>query len=90
MSRTPRPTETEPGKSAIRTEDGWICRSCGFGVFEGCGCDHGEWLCGDCGEYTYPFHYEKRDGCGWCGSSDVEHASSQRGCSEKRKKEDTQ
>lgn len=56
---------------ADRTEDGWICKSCNAGIFSGCGCDHGEWHCEDCGEYTYPFHNSRDDGCIHCGSNNL-------------------
>ena len=68
--------ENTPGRTAVRTDDGWYCRRCGRDVFEGCECDHGEWQCGECGEWTYPFHYEKSDGCQWCGSDNVADANS--------------
>ena len=66
---------------ADQTEDGWICRTCHRGVFEGCECDHGERLCGDCGEWTYPQHYEMADGCSHCGADwNVSDTDSKRGC----------
>jgi len=58
----------EEGTSAVRTDDGWFCRTCGVAIGNGCGCPHGEWQCVDCGEWTYPFHYEHADGCQFCGS----------------------
>ena len=67
-------------KTAFKEEDeGWICTKCKNPVFEGCGCDHGEWECGDCGEYTYPFYYDFDDGCSHCGSGNVTYAFSERG-----------
>lgn len=67
--------------TADQTEDGRICRTCHRGVFEGCECDHGERLCGDCGEWTYPEHYEMADGCAHCGADwNVPDTDSERGC----------
>jgi len=57
--------------SAIRSEDGWTCVSCGLGVFDGCDHDHGELWCFNCGEWTYPFHYSPSDGCSHCGTDGV-------------------
>lgn len=54
--------------TARRTEDGWRCLSCGEDIFAGCGCDHGESRCHHCGEWTYPFHWEPKDGCSMCGA----------------------
>ena len=62
--------------TAIRTEEGWECTSCGLEIFNGCRHDHGEWECIDCGEWTYPFYYEPEDGCQHCGSSNIRHAAS--------------
>jgi len=83
-------SESKPqGQTASRTEDGYICLSCGSEIFSGCGCDHGEWVCNRCGEYTYPFHYDiKEDGCVHCGSNDVSYAFSERGCSRDSKRQD--
>lgn len=70
------------GQTAKRTEDGYICLSCGAEIFSGCECDHGEWVCNQCGEYTYPFHYDRnQDACVHCGSDDVSDAFGKRGCS---------
>ena len=66
---------------ADQTEDGWICRTCDRGVFEGCECDHGERLCGHCGEWTYPQYYSLADGCSHCGEDwHVPHTHGERGC----------
>lgn len=54
--------------NATRTEDGWVCTQCGIGVFDGCGCNHGEWQCQKCREWTYPFYYDRKDGCQHCGA----------------------
>jgi len=72
--------EFAPGQTAERTENGWFCKWCGGEVMSECECDHAEWQCTDCGEWTYPFHYEKRDGCAHCGSRDVVDSIGQRGC----------
>jgi DNA (cytosine-5)-methyltransferase 1 len=70
------------GQTAKRTEDGYICLSCGAEIFSGCECDHGEWVCNQCGNYTYPFHYDRnQDACVHCGSDDVSDAFGKRGCS---------
>ena len=66
--------------TAEQTESGWICKSCKQDVFSGCGCDHGEWECLDCGEWSYPFHYDKRDGCSFCSSQNVVDSFGKRGC----------
>ncbi len=65
--------EKETGKAtAKRNDDGiWLCNQCGLDVFNGCTCYFGEWKCNDCGEWTYPFHYEIEDGCQHCGGSNV-------------------
>ena len=65
-----KPAEQDAGSegSAWRTEDDWVCNSCGEGVFTGCECDHSESQCPSCGEWTYPFVYEPySDGCSQCG-----------------------
>lgn len=65
-----KPAEQDSGGegTAWRTQDGWVCKSCGEGVFEGCECDHAESQCPSCGEWTYPFVYEPHsDGCSQCG-----------------------
>lgn len=71
------------GQTACRTDDGYICLSCGAEIFSGCECDHGEWECDECGEYTYPFHYDRDEGCLHCGSNNVSDAFSKRGRSGK-------
>ena len=54
---------------AERRDGDWYCNSCGLLIFGGCGCDHGEMQCKECGEWTYPFYYElPEDGCQHCGS----------------------
>lgn len=57
--------------TARRIPGGWICNTCDLDVFSGCLHYHGEWQCRSCGEWTYPFWYEHREGCQWCGSRDV-------------------
>lgn len=74
MTDTGTIPESSGKATAHPSECGWICNLCGNGVFEGCGCDHGEWECMECGEWTYPFYYEKDDGCQYCGSNDVRQA----------------
>jgi len=61
---------------AIRTDEGWECGSCRQDVFNGCPHYFGEWECEDCGEWTYPFYYEFKDGCQHCGGAKVRHAAS--------------
>jgi len=63
------------------SEDGWQCDTCNREVFNGCECDHGERLCSECGEWTYPLYYEMADGCSHCGADwDVPHTHGERGC----------
>ena len=46
-----------------------------------CSCKHGEMLCRDCDEWTYPFFYDiPADGCQWCGSSRLVHSVYERRC----------
>ena len=66
------------GEMAERTDDGWYCLRCGLAIFGGCGCDHGEWQCDECGEWTYPFYYDRSDGCSHCGHEIVADTVSQR------------
>jgi len=54
-------------------ESGIICQACGFDVMVGCMHYHGEWVCNDCGEWTYPFFYDFSGGCEWCGSDNVRY-----------------
>jgi len=72
--------EFNPGSTAIQTDDGWKCKWCKRGVMSGCECDHGEWECNECEEWTYPFYYDEWDGCSHCGSEDVANTSGKRGC----------
>ena len=67
------------GETAERLGGELICRSCRLDVFNGCACYHGEWLCRDCHEWTYPFHYDFEDGCQTCGSKDVVRPGSKKG-----------
>ena len=67
-----------PDPSAIQGENGWECVQCGEPIFGGCRHSHGEWKCGDCGEWTYPFHYDHADGCQSCGSTNVSNPYVQR------------
>ena len=71
-------------KTARRTPDGWICARCGQEIFSGCGCDHGEWQCGECGEWTYPFYYSTEEGCQHCGAGaencELANPERKRGC----------
>ena len=54
---------------AKRRDGDWYCNSCGLLIFGGCGCDHGEMQCKECGEWTYPFYYDlPEDGCQHCGA----------------------
>ena len=76
-----------PGATAVRTDDGWYCKWCNREVFSGCECDHAEWECNECGEWTYPFYYEERDGCSHCGSYDVVDSTGKRGCRRDTKRE---
>ena len=65
-----KPAEQDSGGegTARRTDDDWICSTCGEGIFTGCGCDHVESQCPACLEWTYPFVYEPAiDGCSQCG-----------------------
>ena len=62
-----------------RHETEVYCIQCGLPVFSGCGCEHGEWQCRDCGEWTYPWHYSRADGCQTCGSTNVADAYGKRG-----------
>jgi DNA (cytosine-5)-methyltransferase 1 len=71
--------DAENDVNASRFVDGWVCDRCGSDVFNGCGCDQGEWVCSDCGEYTYPFYYSIDEGCQFCGSGDVSYAFGERG-----------
>ena len=75
-------TPSQPEHSAELGDDGWVCNSCGVGVFDGCECNHGEWQCQDCGEWTYPFYNGIEDGCQHCGSGNVllAHTVGERGC----------
>lgn len=57
--------------NADRSQDGWVCRTCRFPIFDGCQCDHGELQCPLCGEWTYPFYYNATDGCQFCGSDSI-------------------
>lgn len=68
--------------TATQTEDGWYCECCGGEVFGGeCKCDHGERLCGRCGEWTYPYFYEVGEGCSHCGEEwTIPNPDSQRRC----------
>ena len=69
-----------PGTTAIRTDAGWYCKWCSSEIMSGCECDHGEWRCNECDEWTYPFHYDEWDGCSFCGSDDVVDSTGKRGC----------
>ena len=66
------------GEMAERRDDGWYCLRCGLAIFGGCGCDHGEWQCDKCGEWTYPFYYDRSDGCQNCGHEAVADTVSKR------------
>jgi len=60
---------------AERDEDyGWCCRRCGRAIFEGCQCNHFEWQCTKCGEWTYPFFEEAINGCSFCGERVVAYS----------------
>lgn len=64
---------------AERRDGDWYCNSCGLLIFGGCGCDHGEMQCKECGEWTYPFYYElPEDGCQHCGSEELGNPPSKR------------
>jgi len=64
---------------AERRDGDWYCNSCGLLIFGGCGCDHGEMQCKECGEWTYPFYYElPEDGCQHCGSEKLGNSASLR------------
>ena len=66
--------------TANKSEDGWQCEQCGQDVFGGCDCDHGERICGNCGEWTYPYYYEVADGCSQCGAArSIPDTNSERG-----------
>jgi DNA (cytosine-5)-methyltransferase 1 len=61
-------------------DDDAICADCQHPVWGGCKCYFGEMRCSDCGEWTYPFHYDlPNDGCQWCGSSSLVYSFSERG-----------
>ena len=77
-----------PGTTAIQTDNGWKCKWCDKEVMSGCECDHGEWECNECSEWTYPFYYDERDGCSYCGSEDVANSASKRGCSGNTRRQD--
>ncbi len=64
---------------AERRDGDWYCNSCGLLIFGGCGCDHGEMQCKECGEWTYPFYYDlPEDGCQHCGSEELGNSTSLR------------
>ena len=64
---------------AERRDGDWYCNSCGLLIFGGCGCDHGEMQCKECGEWTYPFYYElPEDGCQHGGSEELGNSPSLR------------
>ena len=64
---------------AERRDGDWYCNSCGLLIFGGCGCDHGEMQCKECGEWTYPFYYDlPEDGCQHCGSEELGNSPSER------------
>mgnify|MGYP003638045721 CR=1 FL=1 len=73
MDADPCSEKRIPDPTAIRGEEGWECVGCGKPVFGGCEHYHGEWQCSDCGEWTYPFHYDFAEGCQSCGSANVSH-----------------
>lgn len=65
---------------AVKSENGWQCLDCHQDVFGGCECDHGERVCRECGEWTYPYYYEVVEGCAHCGADwHVPDADSERG-----------
>lgn len=62
---------------AERIDDyGWFCRRCGEAIFEGCFCNHFEWKCEQCEEWTYPFFESAIDGCSFCGERNVTYSGS--------------
>lgn len=58
-----------------------LCRRCNREPLGGeCCCPHGEMLCEDCGEWSYPFYCDlPQDGCQHCGSSRLDNSVRQRG-----------
>ena len=60
---------------AERDEDcEWFCRRCGQSIHGQCECNHFEWQCTKCEEWTYPFFEKAIDGCSFCGERDVTYA----------------
>lgn len=52
---------------AWRTDNGWFCTQCREDIFTSCQCSHNESQCFNCGEWTYPFAWDSKDGCSTCG-----------------------
>ncbi len=60
---------------AERDDDhGWFCTRCREQIFQGCECNHFEWRCTDCDEWTYPFFEEAIFGCSFCGGRDIAYS----------------
>ncbi len=55
-------------------ECGWFCRRCGQAIYGQCECNHFEWQCTECKEWTYPFFEKAIDGCSFCGKRNVTYA----------------